>query len=547
MNHDQNHNTHNHTEAENAGQDFYNSLKTNTQTEHGDHGHDNHTTHDNITAHHTAHETSAHSHHSGHTDHSEETDDSEEGSGSKIVKIIVVLGILILLFFISIGIVRFVPKAIGSLSGASVYLSNLFSNDGVSLSFKEDTVESNKTLTVETKNTSKEEGDLAWNFTCTEGISILYRSVDGKDMPVICETWFPLKEATYTFTVISKNEDTTNVASTLSLFAKADGNIIASDSKAFSVKGVAENKPQTNTTLTENKETPDYTPATNTESKTTTQTNTQDSTKTSSGVNNSSKETIAVVGATDLSITLIQANAIRPGSLTVQNLSNVSPTDKVYIRFKIANNGVNKSDSWKLSTELPTLTQSDRFFTSKYQPSLAPGQSAEMTMMFDNFDSTKNSIKLVLDNPRETNSSNNTLIIPISGNRSDNVSTSGTRADLITTITDIGIIDGYNNFISTSNIDTGDRVAVKFEVANIGTENSGYYDIKINFPTDDEDTRYFESRSPLRAGSKSYFTVVFENPEEGRQDIEIEVDSGNDVRENSESNNDTSRSIRIND
>lgn len=551
MNHDT-HNNHTPNGANNhsnnnvavpADLSFYDSLKQDviSDSQHDIHSspalaskHEHHESHTEVT------HTPSHDHHndSHHTEHAEE----EEKEGSKLIKIIVVIGILVLLFFISIGIVRFVPKAIGSLSSASVYLSDLFSNDGVSLSFKEAQVASGDDLTISWKNTSKTAGDLVWSFACTEGITVMYSSVDGKKLPVVCETWFPLsKEASaYAFLVNSKNETTTKVSSTLALFSTSTKEIITSDAKEFSVTGLKED------TKEEAKEVVKDTPAYNPNQTGVAITETKTETKTENTTeNNPQVNQTVTTGPTDLSIILVQANAIKAGTINVGPLSSVGLNDKVYLRFKIKNNGSKRSEGWKLTTELPTRTAADKYYTSRIQSPLNPSGEAELTMVFDSYDMTSRQIKIAVDLFGDTNQSNNILLIPISPEQNGDYSNTGSRADLSVRILDVGIQTGYNGFRSTTNLSTDDRIGVKFEVTNRGSVASDYYDIEIKFPTQDNELITFESRSPLMAGQRSEFTVFFDNPDEGRGEIEIQVDSSDDVRENSETNNDASRTINV--
>lgn len=512
-----------------------------------DHGHysneDTHTTKGVV---HSSHSPN-HVHETHDISHGVETEEEQTG-GSKILKGLMVIGILIILFFISIGIVKIVPKAIGSLSSASVYLSSIFSKEGIELSLDKTTVSDNESFTTSWKNTSKKEGVLVWSFTCTEGVTVLYRSVDGSMQPVICETSFPLPTdiSSYPFTVKYSKDTDIKVPMTLSLFNRDTKELLFSDTNQITV--TKDSVKATDDSIKLEEKNVAYSPSKVTETKeTATSTNAKNTTNTQTTVVNTS-----VVGPTDMSINLVQVNAIEAGTFNVKNLTNVSVNDKVYIRFRVANLGTNKSGTWQLTGLLPTLVASDRAFVSKIEPSLNPGESHEMTMMFDSFDSSKNEIVITIENTNDTVSANNIIRIPIHGsgsnssvNTSNNTNT-GSRADLAVRILDIGAIDRYNNFYRTTSLHTDDEIAVIFEVENRGRDSSGYYELEVKVPTNDNDSRTFRSLTPLAGGAKTEFTVKFINADRGRGTISVEVDPDNDIRENSESNNKATRSITVN-
>lgn len=520
---------------------------TNDMTEH-------HTPKQHTNDHHTDH-TDKHTYHEAAMDQTDTS--SEEESSSSIIRAIVILGILILLFFISLAIVKFVPKAIGSLSGASVYLSNIFSKESLALSAKKSTIKPGDLLELSWKNTYETPALYTWGFECTEGITVLYQSVDGKQLPVICDTSFPIPEGatSYSFVVNSSKETNTSFKNTLAYFNKDTKELIATDAIEVTVS-----KNATVQVTEETKEEVLYTPSTTPSATASTTKNTEETTPLSTGNkkpttqtsgSTTGSQTVVPVGKNDLAITLVEAKAIKSGTTNITTLTNVGPYDKVYLRFQVANNGQNQTGTWRIIANLPTTIQSDQNYISKLQPSLSPSQTFEMTLIFDAFDTTKREIVIKAENTDDTNTSNNTLRIPISGNGSTSggnyTPTSGSRADLVTRILDIGIIDDRTNrFISTSNLDVNDIVAVRFEVSNTGTVSSGNYDIKLTVPTEDDDIQYFNNRASLLPGQSTAFTVAIENPEEGSGRIEIEADYNNDVRENSESNNDVSRTLRIN-
>jgi hypothetical protein len=222
-----------------------------------------------------------HSHHNDQTfldSVSNESEEKSNGFGSKVLKVLMILGILVLLFFISIGIVKIVPKAIGSLSSASVYISSIFSREGIEVTTDKKEVKNDDTLIVSWKNTSKQVGVYTWSFKCIEGVTVLYKSRNGSMQPVICETSFPLPESTesFPFVIKTENEDETDMLMTLSLFNKETKEILFTDTLEITVLGkapiVKEETTKTEETTTNN---PTYNPDNTTSNKDTTSKPTQ--------------------------------------------------------------------------------------------------------------------------------------------------------------------------------------------------------------------------------------------------------------------------------
>ncbi len=466
---------------------------------------------------------------------------AEKGAGSKFVKILVILGILILLFFISIGIVKFVPKALGSLSTASVYLTNLFTKDGIELIVDKKTVKTGETINISWKNTSDKTGLYAWSFKCTDGITILYKSMDGSMKPVICETSFPIPENAigYPFTVNSLRPGSIEVPMTLSLFDRETKELLYSDSAEITVTSSAA-EPAPVPAVNQPAYNPNNTPATTTPA-TPSATSTQSRPNTPAGTPASA---LAPVGPTDMSITLVQANSIESGTINVRNLSNVGANDKVIVRFRIANNGPKATGAWRLTALLPTRIQADQAYTSNMQPSLQPGVSHEMTLMFDAYDSTKSQIAISIENPNDTVSGNNLLSIPISG---PSAGTQSSRADLEVRILDVGLMNRSTGaFYPSSSLSQFDNVAVRFEVENKGGASTGYWSMRADLPTENDDHQIYGPLTSLAPGQKTQFTLGFDNPQTGSQIFTIQIDHNNSIQESNESNNSASRSLYIN-
>lgn len=116
-------------------------------------------------------------------------------------------------------------------------------------------------------------------------------------------------------------------------------------------------------------------------------------------------------------------------------------------------------------------------------------------------------------------------------------------ANLTTRITAVGYVDSRgDNFRSDSSIDTKDRLAVKFTVTNTGTNKTGSWKLRATLPTKTDRTFDYTSKTQqsLNPGDKIDF-IVYVNKGDTRkgdnQEIVINADSGNDVRESNERDN----------
>lgn len=486
-----------------------------------------------------------------------EEKEEQTSSGSKLLKAFVLLIVLFVLFFISIGIVRLVPKAINSLSSASVYLSSIFSTEKLTLIPSKEKVSSEDSIDFSWKNTSSETGDYTWSFKCTEGITVLYKSVDGSMQPVICETYFPIPEQAnfYPFVFISNLNKSAKVLTTLTLWDRETKSEKQSDSQNITIvpKGESITPEKVTTSDTNNNSiyNPETNPSKNNQNNTTsTETTKNTGTYNNTSTNNQTPSTKPVVniGASDLSINLIQVTGTQTGTQNIIPLTNIGPNDRVTIKFRVSNNGVNATGQWKLRANLPTRILSDRNYISNIEPSLNPGEFHDMTMIFDSYDSSINQIIIYTENTNDTNLSNNRITIPISGyGTNNNNNYSSNLPDLAVTINSVGILNrSTNQFLYTNSYSINDKIAIKFDVDNLGGQSTGYWYMRINIPTQNGSYQTYGPLSPLAPGQKTSFTIGFDNTIGGNQNITITADYNNNISEYNKNNNTASQSIYIN-
>lgn len=122
------------------------------------------------------------------------------------------------------------------------------------------------------------------------------------------------------------------------------------------------------------------------------------------------------------------------------------------------------------------------------------------------------------------------------------------EADLIVAITAVGYMEtaDTDSFKEAREVPDGERGAFKFTVTNIGTNRSGSWRFEADVPTSPNYIFRSPSQASLAPGERIEFTLGFDRPRSGDdREIEITVDSGRDVDESNESNNDDSAQIDI--
>ena len=123
--------------------------------------------------------------------------------------------------------------------------------------------------------------------------------------------------------------------------------------------------------------------------------------------------------------------------------------------------------------------------------------------------------------------------------------------DLVIENVQTGYLTGtsVSTFRASSRVPDGERGAVKFTIANRGTNvvtDSFEFEFRINTsPSIREDYRVTRD---LRPNERIEYTLWFDRVRDGRdRDITIEVDTGDDVRESNERNNERDATIDIDD
>jgi hypothetical protein len=327
--------------------------------------------------------------HDHHEDHN-----TEEKNDSLWIRFLVITGVVVILFFISISIVKLVPKMFSS-------VGNLFGN-GIEVSTNAKEVDSAGTFVLNWKNnTENKDGVYTVNFACTTNIKVEYNTKDGLK-PVICNTLFPLPKETgsYPFTVMTENEKDATLNFVITLWDTTTNKEKLTGKGKISILGLGTKTTVATSTVKDNSvKTVDlYTPSNNTTSSTT------------------KKDTKILpvpktyTGNPDMAIRMVEIGWV---DFYGSYHSGVSIPDgaRVLVKFNVSNVGTAPTGAWTISATLPTKTVYERNFYSKTEPSVMPGASFDLSLAFDDFDSYSPTMTITLQNSIDLNTANNTLVV----------------------------------------------------------------------------------------------------------------------------------------
>lgn len=332
--------------------------------------------------------------------------------------------------------------------------------------------------------------------------------------------------------------------------------------------------------------------------------------------NTSGQNTYHVVGNPDLTVTILSQGVIDPRNGNYIPSTTAGTNDTAYVKFKISNIGSGPSGTWSLKVVMPSTSAADQLRQVNNIGSLGAGNSVTGEARFDKAVlSGSDAVTITADNlgtVQETNESNNTGIAYFSvsgssvfgnGNNggSGTIGTVSTIPDLAIQITDVGILDNNNNFVSVpeGSLRTYNRIALKFNVLNQGqqstgawylradlnggnystyngynsngyynsdgsytTNSSGYYNSNSNYNNGYSNGYYNGAYSGATYGTQTYtpssaemslsggtslsYIISFDNVSAGNNNITITLDSRNNVYESNENNNSQTVNFYVN-
>lgn len=433
-----------------------------------------------------------------------------------LLRVIVIGAILLILVFLSIGIVKVVPRALSSLASATVSIGSIF-NGGENATSTNAGANGNSNGTVIPNGN----GFIVVSSSTQDGTS----SNSGKATTSLLDLITP-KFGSY---------PTNNYVPTPA-GQPTNKEILEAEKKALQAK----NNSSTNTSTSNNTTGVSYT---------------------------SNTSRVCVAGEQpDLAVSILSRGIINKSTGQYIETNNFTTSDTVSIKFKVENRGLCNTGSWSFKAEMPSSNTTDQLRTVSNAGSIPAGRAVTGQANFDSPRAgSSNVVFTVVDTSgRDSNTSNNVVTSAL---QVANTGTSGNggvitvgdgRADLSVRILQTGILSSNNQFIPASTVNgtngafggnfrTGDRVAVQFEITNQGRSASGMWNFRAeltDFPVKSYENPQYEASIP--AGGRAVYTIAFDNIRIGSNTITIFLDHLNQVNEFNEGNNIGSVGFNVN-
>mgnify|MGYP003450144400 CR=1 FL=1 len=446
-----------------------------------------------------------------------------------LLRVIVIGAILLILVFLSIGIVKIVPKALSSLASATVSIGSIFDGGENATSTNNGTngtvIPNGNGFIVVSSSTQNGTGTTTGNSPWTAG------GTNGKATTSLLDLITP-KFGTY---------PTNNYVPTPA-GQPTNKEILEAEKKAISEKNGGA---YTNTSSTGNTQ---Y-------------------------ASNASRACVAGEQP-DLAVSILSRGIISKTTGQYIETNNFTTSDTVSIKFKVENRGLCNTGSWNFKAEMPSNNATDQLRTVSNAGVIPAGRAVTGQANFDSPRAgSSNVVFTVIDNSgRDGNTSNNTATSALvvtnngtsgNGNNGGNggvITTGDGRADLSVRILQTGILSYNNQFVPASTVNgttgafggnfrTNDRVAVQFEITNQGRSASGMWNFRAEltgngYPAKSYNNPQYEASIP--AGGRAVYTIAFDNIQIGSNTITIFLDSQNQVNEFNEGNNIGSVGFNVN-
>ncbi len=461
---------------------------------------------------------------------------------NSILKGALFAGMFIVVIFAFIGLSKIVPKAITSLGSAfSGISSSLFgSNEKIVISTTSNSVKSGESIDIYFEHSNKStEGNYEFKFDCG-GKNLNLLLVDGNNqinIPCNATTTLFLNP----FKIVPQLKDQNSFVDSnlyISFRNSSDNKITAIGKTILTVRNgdvqntISENRASTTPTISATKK-----PA----------------------VTQNTSNYYVPSGKADLRILAKDTGTVVNGVFIQKNI--FATYEASAVRFDISNIGGTPTGPWQFTAVLPTYPS--QVFPSGIQPSLKPGETIEYTLSMQNLASIGNNVVSVNVDTNQvvselsetnngivmtiTNSGYSTgLILPPYYNNYNYGNTS--NSDLMLRIIKRGYMDRNNGrFYEANSVSERDRVAIRFEIENIGRGETGPFIYTADLSGYYNDQYVSPVQTTFYPGEKRQYTVDFDSDvaDIGTNTITIRVDTNNSVNETREDNNALSQDILV--
>ena len=411
------------------------------------------------------------------------------------LRILIIGAILLILVFLSIGIVRVVPKALSSLASATVSLGSFFNGSNSSTKTNTDANTNGANISNNTNATSTNDAGF----------------------------------------IVSTSTNSTGANATTTSYSDLLKNKFGAYGPNSFIPKSGTNMSTYNTYGSASGANP----------------STSGNTGNASGAISSA---CANTGTSDIAVSIISKGIIDRTTGQFIETNTFSTNDTVSIKFKVENRGACATGAWNLRVQMPSTNSADQVRDFANNRSIPAGLAVTGQANFDSPTTVSPvfSVTVADNSGKDISSANNTAstaLVVVNGTGGTGTGTGGVivtgdgRADLAVRIVQIGTL-GYNNvFIPQSNTSVfrpTDKVAVRFEVINQGKSASGPWTFRAEMtdaPNANKQYQNPQSEASIASGGKTTFTIGFDNIRTGNNSITIFADSLNQVNEFDENNN----------
>jgi hypothetical protein len=454
---------------------------------------------------------------------------------SIILRVLFIIAIIIIIIILAFAVIRFVPAMFSSFASVGKSVTSPFKSNQILVEANETNLQDGDPFSISWNYDSQTAGGYVLSYPCIADLKLNVINNDGVRR-LLCNTQYPINPANNVVQLESQLEQEGTFADLpikISFVTNANKNVEASGEVVVTVQ---------------NSDTPI---GTNSGNATIigepiddgSDDNSNNTSNSNSGSNNSNSNN----GSSSNNGPFVSSRPTTPVVSVPADLSitNARALDDLTVQFDIYNIGGRSTGNWYFSYATPG-EDTER---SNLQPNLTPGSGIRYTLTLDESDDGE--VIIVADSTdivSELSEINNVRTVDIRGGNNNTGDYSYNRnddADLEIDEIEVGRMSG-SRFIEDDEIDEDDDAAVRFVVVNRGGESTGSWRFEINdLPYDGNDDYRSSRQDSLRPGESVEIIVEFENPDEGRYDIEVEVDSDDDVDEEDERNNDESERLDV--
>jgi hypothetical protein len=335
--------------------------------------------------------------------------EEQKSSMTKSLAILGFFALIILMVWLAVKIVAFVPGAFSSLASIADSIYNYQTEESVTLSTSKSVVNTNESLIINWE-TLRTPGTYSFSYTCTEGVTVEILDQTGTITALACNTTLPVDETTsLDVRVMSEKNRFTDITYELAFTPTDTRQPIMSATSIVTVVNatIPTQIGSTDNTSEEVPEDTTVTPPPPTE--VVTEEDSNPVTPTVPPVRYI-EETVYYTpvsnpnGTVDLRITYKGVGIIENGRFI--KAGSIDTDEKGAIQFEVHNTGTKTADTWSFVANLP----SDIKYESGTQKALKPNERALFTLGFEGISQTGiEAFSVTVSAPNDINRTNNTF------------------------------------------------------------------------------------------------------------------------------------------